>query len=145
MLHAEQQHLKFSFPCLHSYLSYVRSHQLRSVTAILHLVQSHQLCTPLSNTPADAYLTLCIGHVVPWVHLCWYLFPLLMLTLKGLPHLQTLSYDVTQLSLNWQTTQQAPLLLRTDLEPQCQRAAVFPHRNMAHLTSTEIEKVSRLY
>lgn len=58
MLHAEQQHLKFSFPCLHSYLSYLRSRQLRSVTATFLLVQSHQLYTPLSNTPADAYLTL---------------------------------------------------------------------------------------
>lgn len=57
-------------------------------------------------------------------------------------NLSTFSYNATQLSLSWQT-QQTTLLLRTNLEPQCQRAAVSHDGNMAHLTSTETEKVSR--
>lgn len=59
------------------------------------------------------------------------------------PHLQTFSCDVTQLRLSWHRTQQTPVLLRTNLEPQCQRAAVSHDGNMAHLTSTETEKISR--
>lgn len=121
------------------------SHQLKSLTATFLLVQSHQLCTPLSYTPADTYSTLCIGHVVPWVHLCCFLAPLLLLIFKRSPppHLQTFSCDVTQLSLSWHTTQQTPLLLRTNLEPRCQRAAASHDGNMAHLASTETEKISR--
>lgn len=59
------------------------------------------------------------------------------------PHLQTFSCDETQLSLSWQTTQQTPLLLRTDLESQCHRAAASHDGNMAYLTSSETDKISK--
>lgn len=40
--------------------------------------------SPLSYTPADTYLTLCIGHIVHCGCLCWFLLPLLILIFQTL-------------------------------------------------------------
>lgn len=81
MLHPEQQHLKLttSSAC-------IAALPIRALVSCHSHSNAPLTCSHTSfATPLPCTTWLYIGHSVPCVHLHWFLLPLLILILKGLP------------------------------------------------------------